>query len=233
MIYKTILFDLDDTIFDHQYARRCGLQKLNKQYHLTHVPINEFEKIHQYYLDLTYNKVLEKKISLEESRKERVLLLFNHFGKSLKDDEIMKADTVYRNEYNNNRQSIPGVIELMEEIKKNAKICIITNGLQIVQDKKIKICKIEKYIDYSIFSEHIGFNKPDHRFFMKTLEIVNNEKYECMVIGDSWKIDILGAHNAGIKNIWLNRYDIKCPDPDITIEINSYENTEEIIKLLS
>ena len=233
MEYKTILFDLDDTIFDHQHARRCGLKKLKEQYHMTNLSINEFEKVHQYYLDLTFNKVLENQISLEESRKERILLLFNHFGINLKDDEIMKADSIYRNEYNDNRQSIPGVIELMEELKKYSKIAIITNGLHIQQDEKIKICNIGKYIDYLITSETIGCKKPDQDFYLKTLEIINNEKHECIVIGDSWEVDILGAYNAGIKSIWLNRYAAKCPNPNITIEINSYENTEEIIKFLS
>lgn len=231
MKYKTILFDLDDTIFDHQYARRCAFLELNKHYNISGISLQEMEKVHQYYLDLLFHKVLEKRLSLDDSRKQRMMLFFRHFGYTLKEHDALEADSIYRNEYNNNRQSIPGVNRLIEELKKYARIGIITNGLRIEQDEKIKICKIEDSIDYLIISEEIGCNKPAKEFFIKTLEKTGNNNDECIVIGDSWESDILGSYNTGIKSIWINRYETKCPDPGITTEIHSYDNLKELLTL--
>ena len=151
IIYKTILFDLDDTIFDHQYSRRCALSELNKHYNLTDISMQEFEKVHQHYLDLTYSKVLEKKISMSDSRRERMSLLFNYFGCKANNNDVLNADEIYRSEYNKNRRSVPGVNKLIDKLKKYSKIAVITNGLRVEQDEKIRICNVEKDIDYSNF----------------------------------------------------------------------------------
>jgi 2-haloacid dehalogenase len=231
MKYKTVLFDLDDTIFDYQYARRSALRKLNDHYHLTTIPIEVFEKIHQHYLDRTFNRVLAKTITSAESRKERMLLLFRHFGHSITERETDEADAVYRDAYNKNRRCIPGVYELIQALKKHGKIGIITNGLKADQHEKIKICQLDNEIDYIIISEEIGSKKPEKEFFLKTLKIINNARNECIVVGDSWEADISGAYQCGIKSIWLNRYAEPCPDPRITTEITSYINIKKILPL--
>jgi HAD superfamily hydrolase (TIGR01549 family) len=232
MKYKTVLFDLDDTIFDHQYSRRCALAKLNEHYKLTSISMKDFEKIHDYYLNLTYNKVLEKKISLDDSRKKRITLLFNHFGCKIKISELHKADSIYREEYNLKRRSIPNVNNLIKRIKSIMKVCIITNGLCKEQLVKISICGVKDYIDFCIISEEIGCKKPEKEFYYKTLEILNNKNDECIAIGDSWETDIIGANRMEIDSIWLNRYEKECPNPKITKEINSYDNIENIMRLM-
>ena len=66
MKYKTVLFDLDDTIYDHQYSRRCALKKITQIYSLGSIPIKELERVHQYYLDLEYNKVLSGELDIDQ-----------------------------------------------------------------------------------------------------------------------------------------------------------------------
>jgi hypothetical protein len=52
------------------------------------------------------------------------------------------------------------------------------------------------------------------------------------MVGNSWDADITGAHNIGIRCIWLNIYNEKCPDHSMAVEIKSLENTERILKLI-
>ncbi len=52
------------------------------------------------------------------------------------------------------------------------------------------------------------------------------------MVGDSWKADILGARQAGIRALWLNRYEHPCPDPSLAAEFQSYIPLEQVLALL-
>ena len=53
-----------------------------------------------------------------------------------------------------------------------------------------------------------------------------------VMIGDSWKADILGAAQAGIRALWLNRTGITCPDPKLAVEFRSFEPLTEMLALI-
>jgi FMN phosphatase YigB (HAD superfamily) len=50
-----------------------------------------------------------------------------------------------------------------------------------------------------------------------------------VVIGDSWKNDVLGARSAGLSAIWINRYGQTCPNPLIATEIKQIRNCETLL----
>jgi hypothetical protein len=41
----------------------------------------------------------------------------------------------------------------------------------------------------------------------------------------------MGGYGAGMRTVWLNRYERQCPDPSITTEIHGYEPTDNALKL--
>ena len=47
--------------------------------------------------------------------------------------------------------------------------------------------------------------KPDPRFFLTALERLDIRVDEAIAIGDSLERDVVGARNAGLRCIWLNR----------------------------
>jgi FMN phosphatase YigB (HAD superfamily) len=81
-------------------------------------------------------------------------------------------------------------------------------------------------LDFMVVSEEVGFKKPSAEIFAAALQRADAVPSEAVYVGDSWVSDILPAHRYGIRTIWLNRYGLKCPNPEITTEIQSYTEND-------
>ena len=85
-----------------------------------------------------------------------------------------------------------------------------------------------------ITSEDTLYYKPNENMFKIAMEMNNLSADEIIHIGDSVSSDILGANNANIKSIWLNRSGRQNKSdaiPDLTAE-DFFEVIENINKLL-
>lgn len=233
MMTTTVLFDLDDTLFDHKYCRLCGLHTLQKQHQaLLDVPIAELEREHEKLLAANYMKVLDRAATMEDARVERTMQLFRRYGVTLMRNEAMMYSNLYGEAYDSNRRAVPGVMELLEKLKKNVKTGIVSNGLLSAQCEKVRVCKLEDLIDFMVISEEAGCRKPDKDIFKTTLTKAGSKAEETIYIGDSWENDILGASQCGMKTIWLNRYGGKCPGKEVCMEIDSYDNKDAILQFI-
>ncbi|KAB8129010.1 HAD family hydrolase [Gracilibacillus oryzae] len=95
-------------------------------------------------------------------------------------------------------------INLVNKIKEEVKVAIVTNGLTQRQKAKIRKTKLNDCFDIIITSEEAGFWKPDKRIFEIALSKLNVQPEEALYIGDDIEKDIAGCQNANIKGIWFN-----------------------------
>ena len=100
-------------------------------------------------------------------------------------------------------------INVLNNLKKKYKLCIVTNGDVLEQNKKIKYTGLKKYFQGIVISSEIGYSKPEKEIFEIACNKMNVEPKNCVMIGDRYKTDIEGGINAGIKTIWVNRKEEK------------------------
>jgi len=93
-------------------------------------------------------------------------------------------------------------------------------------------CRLEGLVDFLLTSEEAGVQKPDPRLFHLALERGHACRTTAVVIGDSWALDVVGAHHAGIRSIWLNRRQEPCPDARLTTELAAFEPLENVLQAL-
>lgn len=219
----TVFFDLDDTLFDHQYSRRCGLGGLRRMYPaLMAADIHSMELFHEQLIWSDYPRVLSGEIPIQDAMTQRICTLCMHFGVRLEPAEIPDAIRQYDSLYRDNRRAVPGCHGLLEALHEEVRVGIITNGFSGLQREKIAVCGIGPFIDILVISEEAGYRKPDKRIFAQALGLAGSGPEESLFIGDSWNIDILPASASGIKAVWLNRYGNPCPDRSVAREITSY-----------
>ena len=224
---KTVFFDLDDTLFDHQYSRRCGFMAL-KALHpaLSAADIRDMEIFHEQLIWANFEKVLTKEISLYDAMTERICTLCTRFGLTLAPADIPETVRQYDAAYQKNQRAVPGSRELLALLKEEVQVGIITNGFCYLQAEKIAICGISPLIDILVISEEAGYKKPDRRIFERALALAEAKPGESVYLGDSWNVDILPASACGMKAVWLNRYGHPCPDPSLAREITSYSGLD-------
>src|SRR5208283_1445555 len=96
----TVLFDLDDTIFDHQRSRRHALARIMEVYEAAaHSDLLTLEALHEKHLQTTHLLVLDGRMSLACARRERMRLLFSDVGVRLSTKDAGEADAFYRETY--------------------------------------------------------------------------------------------------------------------------------------
>jgi putative hydrolase of the HAD superfamily len=232
---KAILFDLDDTLFDHKHASREGLRSVWKRYTcFQEMTLDEFELEHRGMLEkIHFSQVLVGKLSLEEARAERFKHLFLNRNVEVDFETSRNAAVIYRNSYEKNVRKVKGSEELLKALKKNYKIGIVTNNITAEQESKLDQLGLRNYIDHMVTSEEMGVTKPNPLLFSTACERLGVSPDSAVMIGDSWDNDIAGAHAVGMKCIWLNHDKISCPDSAKAIEIRSLENAEYIKTLIS
>lgn len=231
---KAILFDLDDTLFDHRGSMLAGLTAVQNKYEcFSDIPIAEFELKHKDIMnDVHLNRILSGELTLDEGRALRFKKLFGHFDVDADEVLAYEAAGLYRDHYLTLNTLVKGAIELLTELKPKYKIGIITNNLVEEQIRKLQACGIEHLIDCMITSEEVKATKPHPDIFNALLGRLKVTASEAVMIGDYWKHDILGAHALGIKSIWINVYNEPHLDPSIAPMITSLTDTKAVIKLI-
>jgi putative hydrolase of the HAD superfamily len=98
---------------------------------------------------------------------------------------------------------IEGTLEVLDYLQDKYELHIITNGFKEVQHIKLHACNLYPYFKNIIISEEHGFNKPDLKIFELAQSLSNSSHQECVMIGDNFDTDIMGALNANWKAIYL------------------------------
>jgi 5'-nucleotidase len=201
---RAVLFDLDDTLFDHHLSARAALAAVHEAF-AADVAFAEFERHHAHYLEEMHLEVLAGRATLEEARRERFRRVFAALGLFLAPEDVHRAASAYRDGYSGTRQAIPGAVDLLVHLRKSIRVGIVTNNLLEEQRGKLRVCGLDPYVDVLVASEDVGVSKPDPEIFDIAVRRLGVTAAESVMVGDSWQNDIAGATAAGIRAVWFNR----------------------------
>lgn len=57
----------------------------------------------------------------------------------------------------------------------------------------------------TVSAREFGIAKPDPRIFHEACRRLDARPHEVLHIGDDWALDVVGAHRAGLRTVWLRR----------------------------
>lgn len=96
-------------------------------------------------------------------------------------------------------------IEVLEKLKKKGiKVALISDSTPTIK-RVVEKFGLADYFDEMMFSFDTGLLKTDPEMYHKLVEKLGVKPDEVVVIGDSIPTDIIGAKNAGLKTILLDR----------------------------
>jgi putative hydrolase of the HAD superfamily len=233
-VLRAVLFDLDDTLFDHRVCARTALSELHAAHPEFQVfPLDDFEHLHATQLEELHPLVTRGEMPLEEARRERLRRLFRAVGAIPDEDRIAAAAEAYRVSYVRIRQPISGAEALLAGVKARALVGIVTNNLLEEQQDKLRQCRLDRYVDELVVSEKAGVSKPDPRIFEIALERLGCRRDEAVMVGDSWVADVAGAIAAGIRPIWFNPLRKPRPEPALDVdEIHALEPIADALRVI-
>ena len=212
---KTILIDLDDTIFDFQAAEHTALHTTLLAMGVTPTPtlLTKYSAI-----NAAQWRLLEQgKLTREQVLTRRFVLLFNACN-------IFADVQAVAKQYEQNLEKmhffLPGAKNALHTLAQTYRLFLVTNGSCAVQRRRLRDAKIDTLFTALFISEEIGAEKPSAAFFNHCFaQIPNFRKEDCILVGDSLSADIRGGNRAGLRTVWVNTRGATCgaEQPDATI----------------
>jgi 2-haloacid dehalogenase len=224
MKYKTLLFDVDDTLLDFKDAENQALHSLFKEVGIHLTP--EIEKIYKTLNHQRWQEYEKGNMSSEEVVNGRFGLLFEKLDKKVDSPAMEKR---YRHYLNQGHKRLGNSLEIIQDLSQKADLYVVTNGVEATQMQRLTDSELLPYFKDIFISEVAGAQKPKKEFFDYAFaRIPKLNKTETVIIGDSLTSDIQGGHNAGIDTIWLNS--TEKPEPiQPTFQIESLEEIYTIL----
>ena len=200
---RAILFDLDDTLFDHRRASTLALRAMHEAY-APELPFEPFAAKHAEVLEVFHARFLAGEFTLDEARVARMQTLFAAFSVEIDHRTALEAAQLYREGHQANRHLVPGAIELLDVLRQHCRLGVVTNNSTAEQIEKLRVLNIAGYFDTVVISENVGVTKPDPKIFAIALQRIGARPDETVFVGDNWTNDIVGAINAGLAAVWLS-----------------------------
>jgi putative hydrolase of the HAD superfamily len=228
--YKHIFFDLDHTLWDFERTAEETKRELFEVLHLKERGIESYEIFREKYIGI--NQALWA--LYREDKIEKDVLNLRRFYDTLC---ILGVDDIKLGEemasgfiegISIKTYIFPHTMEVLEYLFPKYQLHVITNGFEEVQFSKLKRSGMDRYFTRVITSEGAGSKKPDPDIFLYALNISGALAEDSIMIGDDLEVDMAGARQMGIDQLYVNHDRKKHSDP-VTLEVFSLD---EIIGLL-
>ena len=220
---RVVLFDMDDTIFDHALTSRDALARMREVWPLLRRrPAARVWQEYSRLLEEVHPEVLLGRLDANVARTRRFRVLAGFCGAEISDAEAAERSREYRAFYQALRRAVPGVGSLLERLHGRVQVGVVTNHEAAEQQEKLAFLGFERWVDHLVVSGEVGVAKPDPRIFEIALARASADPEEAVMIGDSWANDVLGARGARIGAVWFNRFAAPAPGSLRIPEIRSF-----------
>ncbi len=228
--YKHIFFDLDHTLWDFERSAEETKRELFETLKLKDKGIVSYEAFREKYVGINlalWALYREDKIAKDDLNFRRFNDTLCEFG--IQDRTLGEAMAYGFTEGISSKTSLfPFAIEILEYLYPKYLLHIITNGFEEVQFRKLKNSGMDHYFTNVITSEEAGSKKPDPEIFQYSLRKTGALAADSLMIGDDLEVDMAGARQNGMDQLYVNHEKKKHNDP-VTMEVFSLE---EIVGLL-
>ncbi|XP_051945483.1 N-acylneuraminate-9-phosphatase [Xyrauchen texanus] len=219
-VKMSIIFDLDNTLIDTAGAGRVAIQKVCELLKSTPVQESHITIICELFLQKLVHETFD---SAEGRTIDEVRI--RHWSEALHetlgtDLDPTLASSCYYTWKNTRLQALslsPDVRSLLEELQKNYKLLLLTNGDSQTQWEKIEAVRCEGLFSAVVVGGDHPEQKPGLSIFTHCFESQGIQPQDCIMVGDSLSTDIQGGINAGVKaTVWINSDCKSIPHASVT-----------------
>jgi len=230
MQYKHLFFDLDHTLWDFEANSRQTLQELYHTLELAARGVTDFDLFHKQYIvhnDKLWDRYRNGFIKVDELRWKRMWLTLLDF--KIGDEPLARRmGDQFLDALPTRKILFPYTIEILTYLrKKDYQLHLITNGFQKTQHSKLEYSGLSGFFGEVITSEGSNSLKPHKEIFDYAFRVTGADPAQSIMLGDSIEVDIQGAINAGIDQVYVNHLGI-APAIKPTYMVSSLKELENI-----
>jgi putative hydrolase of the HAD superfamily len=203
---KAVIFDLDNTLFDHTTSATNAVLAWVPE--LGGTPSDALVAEWFVIEDRNFNQWLSGVVTHQGQRRGRLrdfLPLIGHPVAAL-DEELDQIYAGFLRHYEASWAAYPDARPALEVARSNGwRIGVLTNGSTTQQNAKLSAIGLADLVDVVCTSESLGVSKPDPQAYLQTCTALGVEPADTMMIGDNLELDVLAARQAGLTAHHLDR----------------------------
>lgn len=227
MRISAISFDGDMTLWDFQKVMRHSLKKALVELRRL-IPTQRARDLSVEDMIAIRNRVEEAEQGRTWNHEELRRLAFERTLESLGNpdrDLAVHLNELYLKHRFEDIELYPDVIPALDRLAPHYKLGLLSNGNSYPER-----CGLEGRFAFVVFSQDVRVRKPDRRIFEIAAQKADCPLDKLLHVGDSFENDVMGAHGAGAKTVWLNREGL----PEDTaikadVEITSLADLSEVL----
>ena len=213
--YKAIFFDFGGTLMcaeSDNVAHLHMMKDVIQKYNLSASPEDMVTKYNSYLftreMTLLDTDPEEKSFTpLRESTKKAFKGLLAEYKIQPSKEDFQWFGKSFIENHKKYIKLFPETLPILRKLKKtNLHVGIISDIDDDFQDFQFKVFGISEMFDSITTSEEVQIYKPEEKIFQVALNKARCLGKESIIIGDSYKKDIVGGKNMGMTTIWINKF---------------------------
>lgn len=117
------------------------------------------------------------------------------------DTDPEEIATAYREAIVDSLFAVEGVPELLEDLREQYRIGLLTNGPRLAQRSKLEVFDWVEQFDVAAVTGELPAAKPDAGAFTAVLSDLGVAPEEAVYVGDDPEMDVEGGNSAGLKTV--------------------------------
>lgn len=107
---------------------------------------------------------------------------------------------------------LPGAWEALEALRERVPaLALVTNGAREPQRAKIERFGLAGFFDHIQVEGEFGLGKPEPGVYAHVLSVLDARPGRCLMVGDNFEADVLGAQRAGLHAAWVDKRGVGRP----------------------
>jgi putative hydrolase of the HAD superfamily len=205
---RGVLFDIDDTLVDLEYAMTTALREVSEHLlpGLDQSGWDRFGRIFTHETTHYYDRYLAGELTFNDQRLLRGRAALGHFGVELAEGEESHRWLSAYSELQ------PALVRAFEDVLPLLDVLdaagipygAVSNNVHDYQRAKLDSAGLER-VGRLVGTDTVGAAKPEPAIYLEGVRLLGTSAQETLYVGDNRLLDAEGSTAAGLVGVWLNR----------------------------
>jgi putative hydrolase of the HAD superfamily len=204
MPIRAVLWDVDDTLFDHTGSDNAGAlahieaEGLLTRYDSPQAALARWRQV----MEEQHARFTAGEIGFLDHRRERAR---QFLGEALSDADADAWFGRYVTRYEAAWTLFPETLAVLDALADSHRHGVLSNSAAHHQERKLRRFGIRDRFEVLLCSDGLGCAKPDPAAFLAACEALDLPPQEVAYVGDRLDLDAEAAVAAGLVGVWLDR----------------------------
>ncbi|GAC1487999.1 MAG: HAD family hydrolase [Pseudarthrobacter sp.] len=205
---RGVLFDIDDTLVDLEYAMTTALREVSEHLlpGLDQPGWERFGRIFTHETTHYYDRYLAGELTFNDQRLLRGRAALGHFGVELADGEEshrwLSAYSELQPAYVRAFEDVLPLLDLLDAA--GIPYGAVSNNVHDYQRAKLDSAGLQR-VGRLVGTDTVGVAKPEPAIYLEGVRLLGTVPQETLYVGDNRLLDAEGSTAAGLVGVWLNR----------------------------